>query len=174
MKYVLDASVGIKWVMNDVDSAQARRLRDDFRKRIHELIAPDSFPLEAAHALTKAGRRGIVTDATQLWVELMVDSPQHREPGKYRCLRLPLCRPGGARRLKAGHRRRPADQQPPADLSLHYLACIFAMNFAVRSVEVPMIRCLYHGLLQFASFTPSKRAHSLHWAFFDGSNPLAV
>jgi predicted nucleic acid-binding protein len=76
MKYVLDASVGIKWVMNEVDSTEARHLRDDFRNQIHELIAPDSFPLEAAHALTKAGRRGIVTDATKLWVELMVDSPQ--------------------------------------------------------------------------------------------------
>lgn len=76
MKYVLDASIGIKWVMNEVDSAKARQLRDDFRSRIHDLIAPDSFPLEAAHALTKAGRRGIVTDATRLWVELMVDSPQ--------------------------------------------------------------------------------------------------
>lgn len=76
MRYVLDASVGIKWVMNEVDSAEARHLRDDFRNLIHELIAPDSFPLEAAHALTKAGRRGIVTDATKLWVELMMDSPQ--------------------------------------------------------------------------------------------------
>jgi predicted nucleic acid-binding protein len=76
MKYVLDASVGIKWVMNEVDSAEARRLRDNFRNRIHELIAPDSFPLEAAHALTKAERRGIVTDPTRLWVELMVDSPR--------------------------------------------------------------------------------------------------
>jgi predicted nucleic acid-binding protein len=76
MKYVLDASVGIKWVMNEIDSPQARHIRDDFRNQIHELIAPDSFPLEAAHALTKAGRRGIVTDATRLWVELMVDSPQ--------------------------------------------------------------------------------------------------
>jgi predicted nucleic acid-binding protein len=76
MKYVLDASVGIKWVMNEVDSMEARHLRDHFRNQIHELLAPDSFPLEAAHALTKAGRRGIVTDATRLWVELMVDSPQ--------------------------------------------------------------------------------------------------
>jgi predicted nucleic acid-binding protein len=76
MKYVLDASVGIKWVMNEVDSTEARHLRDDFRNRIHELIAPDSIPLEAAHALTKAGRWGIVTDATKLWVELMVDSPK--------------------------------------------------------------------------------------------------
>ena len=77
MKYVLDASVGIKWVMNEIDSAKAGQLRDDFRSRIHDLIAPDSFPLEAAHALTKAGRRAIVTDATRLWVELM-DAPHSR------------------------------------------------------------------------------------------------
>jgi predicted nucleic acid-binding protein len=76
MRYVLDASIGIKWVMNEVDSALARRLRDNFRNQTHELIAPDSFPLEAAHALTKAERRGIVTDATKLWVELMMDSPR--------------------------------------------------------------------------------------------------
>jgi len=76
MSYVLDASVGIKWVMNEVDSAEARHLRDDFRNQTHELIAPNSFPLEAAHALTKAARRGIVTDAARLWVELVVDSPR--------------------------------------------------------------------------------------------------
>jgi predicted nucleic acid-binding protein len=76
MKYILDASIGIKWVMNEVDSAPARRVRDAFRNQAYELIAPDSFPLEAAHALTKAARRGIVTDAPQLWVDLMLDSPR--------------------------------------------------------------------------------------------------
>ena len=44
MKYVLDASVGIEWVMNEVDYVAARRVRDDVRNQIHELIAPDSFP----------------------------------------------------------------------------------------------------------------------------------
>ncbi len=76
MRSVLDASLGVKWVMNEVDSALARRLRDNYRNQVHDLIAPDSFPLEAAHALTKAERRGIVPDATKLWVELMLDSPQ--------------------------------------------------------------------------------------------------
>jgi predicted nucleic acid-binding protein len=76
MRYVLDASVGVKWVMNEVDSAVARRLRDNYRNQIHDLIVPDSFPLETAHALTKAERRGIVTDATKLWVDLMLDSLQ--------------------------------------------------------------------------------------------------
>jgi hypothetical protein len=44
MKHVLDASVGIKWVMNEIDSAKARQLRDDFRSRIHDLIAPRLIP----------------------------------------------------------------------------------------------------------------------------------
>jgi hypothetical protein len=42
MKYVLDAPVGIKWVMNENDSAEARQLLDDFRSQSHKLIAPDS------------------------------------------------------------------------------------------------------------------------------------
>ena len=56
-------------------NVRERHGRDDFRNQAYELIAPDSFPLEAAHAHTKAARRGIVTDAPQLWVDLMVDSP---------------------------------------------------------------------------------------------------
>jgi predicted nucleic acid-binding protein len=75
MKYVLDASVGLKWVMNEVDSDKARRVRDDFRKAIVELLAPDCYVLEAAHGLTKAERRGIVTDSGKLWDELMLDCP---------------------------------------------------------------------------------------------------
>jgi predicted nucleic acid-binding protein len=49
-----------------------RRLKN----QVHDLIAPDCFPLEAAHALSKAERRGIIRDAAQLWLELMADSPQ--------------------------------------------------------------------------------------------------
>jgi predicted nucleic acid-binding protein len=35
-------------------------LRDDFRNGLHELIAPDVFPVEVAHALARAERRGII------------------------------------------------------------------------------------------------------------------
>lgn len=76
MKYVLDASVGLKWVMNEVDTDTAKHVRDDFRGLVHELIAPDSYVLETAHALTKAERRGLVPDAGKLWDELMLDCPQ--------------------------------------------------------------------------------------------------
>jgi len=75
MKYVLDSSVGIKWVMNEVDADKARRIRDGFRNSIHELLAPDCYVMEAAHGLTRAERRGLVTDSGKLWDELMLDCP---------------------------------------------------------------------------------------------------
>src|SRR5690348_8791254 len=76
MKYVLDASVALKWVLNEPDAAKARQLRDDFRNAVHELIAPDSFALEIAHALTKAQRRGLIPDAWRLWLDVMTTVPQ--------------------------------------------------------------------------------------------------
>ena len=75
MKYVLDVSIGLKWVLNEVDSAKALSLRDDYQNQVHELIAPDCFPLEAAHALTRAERRRLITDAAQFWGEIMAYSP---------------------------------------------------------------------------------------------------
>jgi len=60
MKYVLDASVAVKLVLPEPDSAKALALEADFRNQIHDLIAPDTFPIEVAHALTKAERRGLL------------------------------------------------------------------------------------------------------------------
>src|ERR1700676_1214703 len=60
MKYVLDSSVALKWVPPENDSDKAISLRDDFLTKLHELIAPDIFPVEVAHALAKAERRGIL------------------------------------------------------------------------------------------------------------------
>jgi predicted nucleic acid-binding protein len=75
MKYVLDASIALKWVLTEPDAAKARQLRDDFRNAVHELIAPDSFTLEIAHALTKAQRRRLVPDPWRLWVDVMTTVP---------------------------------------------------------------------------------------------------
>lgn len=58
--YVLDASVALKWVLTEPDSPKALTLRDDFRNNLSELIAPDVFPVEVAHALTRAERRGLI------------------------------------------------------------------------------------------------------------------
>lgn len=56
MRYVVDASVGLKWVMNEIDAPIALRIREEFRQAVHELIAPDVFVLEVAHGLAKAER----------------------------------------------------------------------------------------------------------------------
>ena len=44
MKYVIDSSVGVKWVIPEVDSAKALRLCDDYRIGVIELLAPDFYP----------------------------------------------------------------------------------------------------------------------------------
>jgi predicted nucleic acid-binding protein len=75
MRYVLDASVALKWVLSEPDAAKARQLRDDYRNTVHELIAPDSFTLEIAHALTKAQRRGMIPNAGRLWLDVMTTAP---------------------------------------------------------------------------------------------------
>jgi predicted nucleic acid-binding protein len=60
MKYVLDASVALKWVLSESDSPAANKLREEFTRDVHELVAPDTFLAEVAHALTKAERRGLI------------------------------------------------------------------------------------------------------------------
>jgi predicted nucleic acid-binding protein len=72
---VLDASVGLKWVLAEVDSGRAIRLLDDVRAGIRDLIAPDCYTLECAHVLSKSQRRGIVPDAGKLWLDLVMDLP---------------------------------------------------------------------------------------------------
>src|SRR5260221_9155335 len=81
MKYVLDSSVALKWVLREKDSDKALRLRAAFVAGLHDLIAPDIFPAECAHALTRAERRGIVPlgDADTLFLNLLT-SPPHFMP----------------------------------------------------------------------------------------------
>jgi len=52
--------VALKWVLNEPRSDKARRLRDDFKQRTHELLAPTTFVAEVGHALTRAERKGII------------------------------------------------------------------------------------------------------------------
>jgi predicted nucleic acid-binding protein len=61
MKYVLDSSVALKWFLTEPDSAKALRLCDDVRHAVHELHAPDVFPVEVMHAVTRAERQGRIT-----------------------------------------------------------------------------------------------------------------
>jgi predicted nucleic acid-binding protein len=73
MKYVLDASVALKWVLAEPDSPKALSVRDHFRQQLNELLAPDVFPVEVAHALTRAERRGIIKppQATRLLADVL-------------------------------------------------------------------------------------------------------
>jgi predicted nucleic acid-binding protein len=63
MKYVFDSNIGVKWVLAEDLSAKARGIRDEFIQGLHELLAPDVFLVETAHALTRAHRQGKVTPA---------------------------------------------------------------------------------------------------------------
>jgi predicted nucleic acid-binding protein len=49
--------VAFKWVVPEPDSDKAERIREDYRQGVHELIAPDVFPIEVGHALTRAERQ---------------------------------------------------------------------------------------------------------------------
>jgi len=77
MKYVLDSSVAVKWVLKEQLSDKALLLRDDFRSGMHVLLSPDFFPIEVGHALTRAERqkRIPVGDAIVLLADILSTSP---------------------------------------------------------------------------------------------------
>src|SRR5260370_22427010 len=76
MRYVLDLSVALKWVLAEPNAAIAVRLRDEFRKGIHELLAPDVFPIEVAHALARAERRGLIrVSSASLFLSHVMSTP---------------------------------------------------------------------------------------------------
>ena len=58
MKYVLDSSVALKWVLSESDSGKAVRLRDEYKNAVHDLISPDIFTPEIANGLASAERQG--------------------------------------------------------------------------------------------------------------------
>jgi predicted nucleic acid-binding protein len=78
MTYVLDANVSLKWVLAEPDSPKAPRLRDDYQKAVHDLLAPALFDVETAHALTRAERQGriAVGQAALLWADIMSTAPR--------------------------------------------------------------------------------------------------
>jgi predicted nucleic acid-binding protein len=78
MKYVLDSSVAFKWVVVEALTDKARNLRDEFRQGLRELIAPDVFPIEVAHSLTRAERQGRISphEASILLAEVLITSPR--------------------------------------------------------------------------------------------------
>ena len=77
MKYVLDISVAICWVIPRPLTPKAVRLRDQYRQQIHELFAPAVFLDEAAGALTKAERQKdiVVGQAIPLYAKVLNSPP---------------------------------------------------------------------------------------------------
>lgn len=78
MKYVLDANIAAKWMLPESDSPQAIAFRDEFRQQLHELIAPDVFPVEVGHTFTRAERQGRISQSESLnfWADVMTTAPQ--------------------------------------------------------------------------------------------------
>lgn len=77
MKYVLDSSVALKTVLPEPDSAKAIKLQDDFHNAVHELLAPDVFPIETLNGLAKAERQKRIALGLgwPLWKTIMADCP---------------------------------------------------------------------------------------------------
>ena len=77
MKYVLDASVASCWVIPRPLTPKAFRLRDEYQRQIHELLAPAFFIDEVAGALTKAERQKdiAVGQAVPLYAKVMNSPP---------------------------------------------------------------------------------------------------
>jgi predicted nucleic acid-binding protein len=77
MRYVLDSSVALKWVLPEPDSPTAVALRDNFRMAAVELLSPEVFPIEVAHALARAERRKILSppEGTQRLADVLRTLP---------------------------------------------------------------------------------------------------
>ena len=76
-KFVLDSSVAVKWVLQEAGTTKALVLREDILDEIHEVIAPDVFVSEVAHALTKAERQKIIPvgEAQKLLADILLYAP---------------------------------------------------------------------------------------------------
>jgi predicted nucleic acid-binding protein len=122
MRYVLDSSVALKWFLAEPDSGKALRLRDDARAGVHELLAPDVFPVEIAHAITRAERVRRITPAegASFAADLLAELPALHPSlpllprayaisstariGLYDCLYVALAEREGCELLTAGDR----------------------------------------------------------------------
>jgi predicted nucleic acid-binding protein len=142
MKYVLDAAVALKWVLPETNADKAKRLRDDHENQIHELIAPNVFAIETAHALVRAERRKIIPigQAAALVVDVMNSSPilvsylplmsraidiaSQMRCGVYDCLYVALAEKEGCELVTADDK---PGQESQEDVSLHHRVDLAAL-----------------------------------------------
>ena len=131
MRYVLDASAALCWVLPRPNSGKALQLRADFQAATHELIAPSVFPGEIASALTKAERQKLIPvgDGRPLLGRVMrtppvmhpyeplldraVDISSQTRSGLYDCLYVALAEREGCELVTD-------DQKLIANLKLHF------------------------------------------------------
>jgi predicted nucleic acid-binding protein len=78
MRYVIDSSVAFKWVVPEIDSDKATRLRDDCNNAVHDLLSPDIFPTEIGNALAFAERASRIQpgEAALFFVEILTNTPR--------------------------------------------------------------------------------------------------
>ncbi len=79
MKYVLDSSAALPSVIAEAVSSKAIRLLDEYRNGLHDLLAPDIYPIETLNGLTKAERQRRIAPGTafSFWMGLMGRSPTY-------------------------------------------------------------------------------------------------
>jgi predicted nucleic acid-binding protein len=100
VKYVVDASVAITWLLGETNADIAERLFVNARLGLDELIAPEFFVAECGHALFRAERKKLIQpgEARQLLETLTTDLPRlvptvhftSRAGGIYDCLYMAL------------------------------------------------------------------------------------
>jgi predicted nucleic acid-binding protein len=121
-EFVCDASVALKWVVNEPLSAEALRLREDFRNGVHRLIAPDIFRVEVGHVLSKLHRQRTLTEieAEAALVEVLTTTPDLQDSlplfprafelalqskcSLYDCIYVALCERSGSPPVTADQR----------------------------------------------------------------------
>ncbi len=131
MKYVIDASVAVCWVIPRPLTPKAVQLRDEYQRQIHELLAPTVFLDEVAGALTKAERQKDISigQAAALYAQVMNDPPaliahthlirraidmsSRTRSGYYDCLYLALAEHEGCQLITA-------DQKSVKNLAPHF------------------------------------------------------
>jgi len=78
-EFILDASIALKWVLAEPDSAAALEVRRDLLAGNRALLAPDHFPYEeVGYALTKAERRRAIQvgEASELAGKVFASMPE--------------------------------------------------------------------------------------------------
>jgi predicted nucleic acid-binding protein len=77
VKYVLDASVAVRWLLAEAGFEKAEQLLLNARNGLDELLAPDLFLAECGHALFRAERKHSIVagEARKLLTTLIHDLP---------------------------------------------------------------------------------------------------